>query len=77
MSAAARCNRRRLLFLVLLVGLALAALAGPANARPERPAPVGSDPFTAGRAYRGDFPDPTVLAGRRPVLRRAPRRSRR
>jgi beta-xylosidase len=32
----------------------------PASARPERPAPAGSDPFRAGQPYRGDFPDPTV-----------------
>lgn len=31
-----------------------------ATARPERPVPIGSDPFKAGQAYRGDFPDPTV-----------------
>jgi hypothetical protein len=31
-----------------------------ASARTQRPMPVGSDPFTAGAAYHGDFPDPTV-----------------
>jgi beta-xylosidase len=48
--------------LVVLVATGLA----PASARPERPAPVGSDPFMAGQPYRGDFPDPTVWrVGRR------------
>ncbi len=43
--------------------LALALLATTqtvASARPDRPAPAGSDPFRAGQPYRGDFPDPTV-----------------
>ena len=52
--------RTRLLLLVLLGALVLGALTGPASARPERPSPVGSDPFRPGAAYRGDFPDPTV-----------------
>jgi hypothetical protein len=51
---------RLLLLLLLLGGLVLTVLGGPASARPERPAPVGSDPFRPGTAYRGDFPDPTV-----------------
>ena len=44
----------------LLVGTLLALDAGSAQARVDRPAPVGSDPFRAGQPYRGDFPDPTV-----------------
>jgi beta-xylosidase len=46
-----------------LVTLALALLlagVGSAAAAPQRPDPVGSDPFRAGQPYRGDFPDPTV-----------------
>jgi hypothetical protein len=55
-------RRQLLLGLVggLLGGIVLGVLAGPASARPERPAPVGSDPFRPGTDYRGDFPDPTV-----------------
>ena len=34
---------------------------GAADARSERPSPVGSDPFVSGYGYRGDFPDPSVL----------------
>ena len=49
----------------LLAGLLLAGVGvagqSPASARPERPAPIGSDPFWAGTAYSGDFPDPTVM----------------
>ena len=48
------------MFLVLLGAVVLATLAGPAQARPDRPAPVGSDPFRPGTTYSGDFPDPTV-----------------
>jgi beta-xylosidase len=46
--------------LLLLLVLALVAGVGAASASPQRPDPVGSDPFTAGQPYRGDFPDPTV-----------------
>ena len=50
----------------LLLGLLVALVQPSAIARPERPAPVGSDPFRAGQAYRGAFPDPTVWrVGRR------------
>jgi beta-xylosidase len=55
-------SRSRFLRLVL-GGTLLALLASgelPAAARPERPAPMGSDPFRPGAAYRGDFPDPTI-----------------
>ncbi len=51
--------RARWLLGLLAVALVLAD-AGTASARPERPDPVGSDPFRAGQPYRGDFPDPTV-----------------
>ncbi len=44
----------------MLAMLVTASSQAPATARPERPAPVGSDPFVAGQPYRGDFPDPTV-----------------
>jgi glycosyl hydrolase family 43 len=49
--------------LAALVAALVAGLlpAGEASARDARPAPVGSDRFVAGQAYRGDFPDPTVL----------------
>lgn len=43
-----------------LLVLLVAAGQPSAAARPERPAPVGSDAFLAGTPYRGDFPDPTV-----------------
>lgn len=45
-----------LLSLVLLGGLAPAA-----QGQARIPDPLGSDPFRAGHAYRGDFPDPAVL----------------
>jgi beta-xylosidase len=50
----------RLLALIALLGCGLVAggLAVPAHARP---APIGSDPWRPGQAYRGDFPDPAVL----------------
>ena len=62
MSAAAR--PRALGALVLLIGvLVLLALlpAQTASARDRGANPVGSDRFTGGRYYRGDFPDPAVL----------------
>ncbi len=62
MSAAAR--PRALGALVLLIGvLVLLALlpAQTATARDRGANPVGSDRFTGGRYYRGDFPDPAVL----------------
>jgi beta-xylosidase len=36
-------------------------LAGPAQARSARPAPIGQDPIVAGQPYTGDFPDPWIL----------------
>lgn len=54
---------RRHAFVLTRVLLALVVPATtqvPASARPERPGPVGSDPFLAGQPYGGDFPDPTV-----------------
>ena len=45
---------------VLLVTLPAIAVARPES--PGRPAPIGSDPFVAGQTYRGDFPDPSVMA---------------
>jgi beta-xylosidase len=62
MSAAARS--RVLAGLVLsIVALVLVSLLPdqPAFARERRANPVGSDRFSAGRYYRGDFPDPAVL----------------
>jgi beta-xylosidase len=57
--------RRALISCVLvLLGPALALTLvepGPATAYSSRPAPVGSDAFVATKAYRGDFPDPSVL----------------
>jgi hypothetical protein len=51
---------------VLLVAAVLLGDVTSAQAGPQRPAPVGSDPFVAGKPYRGDFPDPTVWrVGRR------------
>jgi len=49
--------------LVAAVGaVVLSLLPAPvATARDARPAPIGSDRFVAGKPYRGDFPDPTVL----------------
>jgi beta-xylosidase len=50
--------------LLLTAGALLALLVSgqsSASARPERPAPIGSDPFQPGQAYRGDFPDPSVF----------------
>jgi beta-xylosidase len=44
----------------VLVALLVATMQPTASARPERPAPVGSDPFKPGAAYAGDFPDPSV-----------------
>jgi beta-xylosidase len=57
-------DRRRRALLAGVLALALAATLGPlgaADARSERPSPVGSDPFVSGYGYRGDFPDPSVL----------------
>jgi beta-xylosidase len=62
MSAAART--RVLAGLVFsIVALVLVSLLPdqPAFARERRANPVGSDRFTGGRYYRGDFPDPAVL----------------
>lgn len=54
--------RRRPAALLLLAGLAAALLAvPPAQARPDLPAPIGSDKFDAGQPYSGDFPDPSVI----------------
>jgi beta-xylosidase len=51
---------------MLVVGAVLVMDATSALAGPQRPAPVGSDPFVAGKPYHGDFPDPTVWrVGRR------------
>jgi beta-xylosidase len=47
----------------LLIGALLVLFAtglAPASARPEQPAPVRPEPFTAGAPYRGNFADPTV-----------------
>lgn len=44
--------------LVLLSGLGPTS---PAYARTDRQAPIGSDRFRIGHAYRGDFPDPSVV----------------
>jgi beta-xylosidase len=55
--------RRRgalLVALAVVLGVLVTSGQGPAIARPERPAPVGSDPFRPGQPYRGDFPDPSV-----------------
>lgn len=49
-----------LVSLGVLLGLLVALGQPSASARPERPAPVGSDPFRAGQPYRGDFADPSV-----------------
>jgi beta-xylosidase len=43
-----------------LVGLALAPV-GTASARDRVANPIGSDKFTQGRPYRGDFPDPAIV----------------
>ena len=64
MSAASAARLRVLgaLWLVVLALLVASLLSVPvASARDARPAPIGSDPFTVGRPYRGDFPDPSVL----------------
>ena len=71
-------SRPRLRSVVLgLVALVLMATvaAMPATAAPQRPDPIGSDPFQPGQAYRGDFPDPTVGASAA-VLRRLDHRRR-
>lgn len=44
-----------------VVGALLVVVPPGAQARPVLPSPVGSDKFSAGQAYAGDFPDPTVL----------------
>ena len=48
---------------VIAVPLAALLLSGTvaASGSGARPAPVGSDPFRAGTAYSGDFPDPTIM----------------
>lgn len=54
------------LALVLLATVTLAPATPVAWGRDLRPAPIGSDPYFAGRPYTGDFPDPTIMrAGRR------------
>jgi beta-xylosidase len=53
-------SRQLLAVLGALLALSLAAGLPTATARSERPAPVGSDPYKPGTAYRGDFPDPSV-----------------
>lgn len=61
-SAPARASRRGLLALLgLLLVLSGLATMGPAYARTDRQAPIGSDRFWIGHAYRGDFPDPSVV----------------
>ncbi len=52
-------SRSVVMGLLALVLMAIVA-AVPATAAPQRPDPVGSDPFRAGQPYHGDFPDPTV-----------------
>jgi beta-xylosidase len=47
--------------LICLVALLLGSGLTAASARTDRAAPVGSDPFTGGAAYSGDFPDPSVM----------------
>lgn len=47
--------------LVLLALVGLLATTPSASARSERLAPVGSDAFRGSEAYKGDFPDPSVL----------------
>ncbi len=62
-STSALRRPRAALVLVLGVLLLLSALGttGPAYARTDRQAPIGSDRFWIGHAYRGDFPDPSVV----------------
>jgi hypothetical protein len=60
MSAASGAQARVLGVALLVVALALTVTSG-ATAQTSRPAPVGSDPFSGGAAYSGDFPDPSVM----------------
>ena len=53
-------NRRLVLTAAAAALLVLCAMAA-ASGRAGRPAVVGSDPFRAGEAYSGNFPDPTVM----------------
>ena len=72
MSAASAARLRVLgtLWLIVLASLVASLLTVPvASARDARPAPIGSDPFTVGRPYRGDFPDPERAPGRAGLLR--------
>ena len=50
-----------LVCLGLLLGVIPLAALQPAQARPQLPAPKGSDPITAGAPYSGDFPDPWIM----------------
>ena len=51
---------RRLLLVGVVTVLLLSGLAS-ASARPDRMTTVGNQPFRAGTAYSGNFPDPTVM----------------
>lgn len=45
----------------VLLAATLLVVAGPAQARPTLPAPIGQDPIVPGQGYTGDFPDPHVI----------------
>ena len=57
--------RRSRIVIALLCACALIAsgqlLAEPAQARPDRPSPIGQDPIVPGQPYTGDFPDPWIM----------------